>query len=234
MPDPNTLRFAAPLLPAGSSNSVVIRYADGEVVTLPLPLKSMALVPNSPTDTDKDGLKDWWELTYGLDPNNAADATTVQANGHDTDAGAEHAAPPDGDRDALPRGGLDRRHVPDADRAGEPERAAGHRAAAVSEGRREPGHATGRGAGDGPHDGGCRGGGGHGDGRLRDDDRVGPAVARRSNDAVDRDGALREPRGARRDRAGDRRGTSPRGRRTRASTCSTSCRIPGRRRRPSR
>ena len=32
-PDENTLRFTAPALPAGSSNTVVIRYADGEVVT---------------------------------------------------------------------------------------------------------------------------------------------------------------------------------------------------------
>ena len=41
----------------------------------------MALVPNSPTDTDHDTLPDWWELTYGLDPNNAADAAVVQDNG---------------------------------------------------------------------------------------------------------------------------------------------------------
>ncbi len=80
-PDVNTLRFTAPALAAGSSNVAVIRYADGEVVTLPVALKAMALVPGSTTDTDKDTLPDWWELTYGLDPNLAADAGVVQANG---------------------------------------------------------------------------------------------------------------------------------------------------------
>ena len=29
----------------------------------------------APTDTDKDGIPDSWETKYGLDPNNAADAT---------------------------------------------------------------------------------------------------------------------------------------------------------------
>ena len=80
-PNANTLRFAVPPLPAGSNNPVVIRYPDGEVIRLPVLIRSMALVSGSTTDTDTDGLPDWWELTYSLDPNNAADAGAVQANG---------------------------------------------------------------------------------------------------------------------------------------------------------
>ncbi|WP_239490219.1 hypothetical protein [Luteitalea sp. TBR-22] len=80
-PNAHTVRFSAPLLADGSSNLVIVRFADGEVMKVPVRLKAMALVPGSSTDTDHDTLPDWWELTYGLDPNDATDASTVNGNG---------------------------------------------------------------------------------------------------------------------------------------------------------
>jgi Tol biopolymer transport system component len=76
-----TLRFAAPLLPDGSSNIVIVTFADGEVIKLPVRLKAMALTSNPTGDNDHDTLPNWWELTYGLDPNDVTDASTVQSNG---------------------------------------------------------------------------------------------------------------------------------------------------------
>lgn len=35
-----------------------------------------------PTDSDNDGIPDWWETANGLNPNNAADAMTIASNGY--------------------------------------------------------------------------------------------------------------------------------------------------------
>lgn len=41
--------------------------------------------PNSTTDTDEDGIPDWWEEFYGLDPNNSTDAA-MDLDGNGTSA----------------------------------------------------------------------------------------------------------------------------------------------------
>ena len=74
------IAFSTPALKAGSSYPVVISYADGEQVLLPVSLAAVS-TPAPNADVDVDGLPDLWELTYGLDPNMAADAAAVGANG---------------------------------------------------------------------------------------------------------------------------------------------------------
>ena len=148
----------------------------------------MALVPNSATDTDGDGLKDWYELTYDLDPTNAADATTVQANGltptqalstqhHPTATATRYLA--EGSTGAmfqtrialanpsvLPATALLRYLKGDGSLVTQPVVVPATGRATVDVEARV----------------------GHGDGGLRDHDRVGPAAAGGSDDAVDGDG----------------------------------------------
>ncbi len=90
-PEPDRLRVTVPVLAANSSNRVVLTYADGEVLTLPRPLRAVALVPTSTADGDADGLPDWWELTYGLDPG-AANAPAQDTDGDGSTDAQEYAA----------------------------------------------------------------------------------------------------------------------------------------------
>ena len=39
-------------------------------------------IGNKPTDSDGDGIPDEWEMSHGLNPNNAADAAAIAANGY--------------------------------------------------------------------------------------------------------------------------------------------------------
>ncbi|HEY0610914.1 MAG TPA: hypothetical protein VGD35_14690, partial [Chitinophaga sp.] len=36
----------------------------------------------APIDTDRDGIPDQWELSHGLNPNNAADGKVINADGY--------------------------------------------------------------------------------------------------------------------------------------------------------
>jgi Right handed beta helix region len=46
------------------------------------PFPTLPTSTAAPTDTDHDGMPDAWEVSHGLDPNNAADRNTIAANGY--------------------------------------------------------------------------------------------------------------------------------------------------------
>ena len=120
------IAFSTPALKAGSSITGLISYADGEQVLLPVSLAAVS-TPAPNADVDVDGLPDLWELTYGLDPNMAADASRRAGERADARPGARAAAPSHRHRDPLPRRGRHQHAVPHAHRARQSRRPAGDR-----------------------------------------------------------------------------------------------------------
>jgi uncharacterized repeat protein (TIGR01451 family) len=65
-----TIVFRAPALPAGAPQDVKLIFGDAanDQVTLPLSYTPVAEPGDKTTDTDSDGVPDWWELQWGTDP----------------------------------------------------------------------------------------------------------------------------------------------------------------------
>ncbi|MEA3559090.1 MAG: hypothetical protein U9R75_07550, partial [Candidatus Thermoplasmatota archaeon] len=74
-PSSGTLRWFSP---TAGNYTITVTATDGvETIEHQFTLTVNALpeVPDQTTDTDSDGMPDWWEEFYGLDPNNEADAS---------------------------------------------------------------------------------------------------------------------------------------------------------------
>ncbi len=200
--DANTLRFAAPALPPGSSNYAVVRYPDGEVVTLPFPIKSMALVPKLDDGHGQGHAARLVGVDLRARPQQRRRRERGPEQRPDARPVARATAQPHRHGQPLPRRRCHGQPVPDADRAGQPERAARHGAAAVPEAGWDAADADGAGAGDGPRHGGRRDGRRHEQRGVRHHGGVGPADRRRSDHALERRPGLRRARGNGRGGAG--------------------------------